>query len=232
MISEHDFLTQEECKRVRDILFGLKEHWINRTSNFLPFFSMGAASYLDVTTNDQTAYYEAASRSNPILERYFPSLYETLEEKLSDILQMPVGYAKSLALPGFHIFLADKIFENTIASTHFNMQFKPLKWDYKNIDFEHPISFSCPIALPEAPSGLNYWEITKEETTKLGQEEIEQLKSSKEMKFHSYSLGKLALHRGLILHQIAPYQNIKPTDEHITLQGHGIVCDGKMRIYW
>lgn len=232
MLSEHDFLTKEECTKTRDILFGLKQYWVNRASNFLPFYSMGAASYLDATPNDASHYYEAVSRYNPILESYFPSLYENLIEKLTEILDMPVSYDPRLALPGFHIFLANKMFEKPLASTHFDLQFEPLKWDYDEVDLEHPISFTCPIALPESPSGLNYWEITQKDSKGLSRSEIEKLKNSKEMHFFPYSLGKLVLHKGLILHQIAPCQEVKPTDERITLQGHGLFCDGKMRIYW
>lgn len=232
MLSEHDFLGPEECKRTRDIIFGLKEHWVNRAENFFPFFTLGAASYLDSKLNEPSSYFEASSRYNPILKSYFPSLYETLIEKLTEIFQFPVVYEPSLALPGFHIFLANKFFEKPIASTHFDLQFKSLKWEYKTIDYEYPISFTCAISLPQSPAGLNYWDISDKDVVGMNSNEIEKLKMSKEKRFYPYSIGKLVLHRGLILHQIAPCQEVKPTDERITLQGHGLLCDGKMRLYW
>jgi len=35
-----------------------------------------------------------------------------------------------------------------------------------------------------------------------------------------------------MLHQIAPAKDMKPNDERITLQGHGLICDGILRVYW
>lgn len=232
MISEYDFLTENECEHTRDTVMNLKEYWINRANNLFPFYTLGAASYLDTNKEDSSSYYQSVSRYNPILENHFSSIYEKLREKLSEIFHMPIIYDTSQALPGFHIFLANKFFENTIASTHFDLQFKPLKWDYQQIDYENPISFTCPVALPYSPAGIYYWNITKKDAKGLSHGELEKLKNSKEKLFFPYSKGKLVLHRGLILHQIAPCKEIKPTDERITLQGHGLVCDGKMRIYW
>lgn len=233
MLSTHDFLTHEECVNTRNIVHALREHWVNRASGFLPFYTLGAASYLDAEEDDTIPYYQAVEKYNPILENHFPHLYESLIDTLENVLEMPVSYAKGQSLPGFHIFLSNKAFEGSIASTHFDLQFKPLKWEYKEVDFDHPISFTCPIALPgSSSSGINYWQITNGEAKNLSPEELEKLKSSRNQLFFPYSLGQLILHRGLVLHQIAPSKDLKPEDERITLQGHGLVCDGIMRLYW
>lgn len=159
-------------------------------------------------------------------------MYERLIKRLTDIFQMPVCFADEYALPGFHIFLAHKAFKMAIATPHFDIQFKLLKWNYKNVDAEHPISFTCPVALPQSKAGMLFWPITYDEYEKLSPDNIEKLRTSRGIKFFGYHLGKLALHRGLLLHQIAPAKRIHPGDERITLQGHGIVCDGIMRLYW
>lgn len=232
MLSQHDFLSSEECQRARDIIYSLKEHWVNRAAGFLPFYTLGAASYLDITDNDDNLYLQKAALINPILKRHFPLLYERLIEVLSEILKMPVRYTEDLSVPGFHIFLANKSFEKPIAATHFDFQFKSIKWNYDHVDYEHPISFTCALTLPHAGSGLNYWEITPEEAKNLSHADLEKLKNSKETHFWPYSLGALVLHQGLILHQIAPSKDLQPGDERITLQGHGLICDGVMRLYW
>lgn len=180
---------------------------------------------------DPTRYLQEADRLNPILKSNFPLLYEKLTETLSSILKMKVSFANGFGMPGFHIFLAAKMFENPIAPVHFDMNYLPLKWDYEEVDFEHPISFTCPIKLPSSPAGLNYWDIGAEYKD-LPRNELEKLKETKEQHFFPYHLGKLVLHRGLILHQIAPTKDMKPDDERLTLQGHGLVCDGIMRLYW
>ena len=47
-----------------------------------------------------------------------------------------------------------------------------------------------------------------------------------------YTVGKLFYHVGHILHQIIPGYNLQPGDRRITLQGHGIKCDGIWKIYF
>lgn len=162
MLSEHDYLSEEECKTACTIVRSLRNHWVNRAASVLPFFTLGAASYLDADAADQTPYLQAAGRDNLILKANFPLIYEKLTETLSGILKVPVTYDSKFALPSFHIFLAAKCFENPIASVHFDLQYEKLKWDYKQIDFEHPISFTCPIVLPHSEGGLNYWDIGAE----------------------------------------------------------------------
>lgn len=232
MFSEHDFLTPEECARTREIIWGLKSHWINRGHLMLPIFTLGTASYLDATEEDKSHYLQLAEKYNPILMSNFPGLYEKLIETLTNILGMPVAFEKTFGLPGFHLFLSCKCFESPIARIHFDRQYRLLKWeDYEEIDFDHPISFTCPVTVPSSPIGLNYWDIG-DEFQDFSRGELEKLRESKEMHFIPYHLGKLFLHRGLTLHQVAPMIDIQETDERFTLQGHGLICDGIMRIYW
>lgn len=232
MLSIHNFLTIEECKGTRDIIYGLRESWTNRGLGFLPIFTLGTASYLDASQEDDTLYRQKAKIINPILASNFSYLYKHLIEVLTKLLNMPVSYTEELAYPGFHIFLASKLFEKPVASTHFDLQFKSIKWNYDTVDFDHPISFTCPIAIPTSGSGLNYWEITTKANSNLPLADIEEMKSTKEVFYLPYTLGKLVLHQGLTLHQIAPSTELLPDDERITLQGHGLICDGVMRLYW
>lgn len=232
MLSQHDFLSPEECKIIRDKILDLRDHWTNRGGGALPIYTLGTASYLDASRNDDSAYREKAKTTNPILRNNFQFLYQRLYNVLSNIFKMPVTFAEDLAYPGFHIFLASKMFEQPVASTHFDLQFRSIKWNHRNIDFDHPISFTCPVAIPKFGSGLNYWDINGKEHEKSSHQELEALKASKKTLFLPYNLGKLVLHHGLILHQIAPSKEIAPDDERITLQGHGLICDGVMQLYW
>jgi|TARA_S200000501_G_C20697062_1_gene687828 hypothetical protein len=47
-----------------------------------------------------------------------------------------------------------------------------------------------------------------------------------------YEVGKLFYHTGHILHQIIPGYNLDGSDRRITLQGHGVKCDGIWKIYF
>jgi hypothetical protein len=232
MLATHEFLSPEECAHISAIVMGLKEFWVNRTSGLLPFYTLGAASYLDHSPTNEEAYAQAVQRYNPILESHFPKLYEQLLERFAEILKIPVVYAEGMALPGFHIFLSSIAFQYPMGSIHFDLQYQKFKWGYEKVDKEHPISFTCPIAMPESGSGLNYWKISPKEGAHLSALELEKLKQKHEQFYFPYKLGTLVLHETQFLHQIAPSKNLQPDDCRITLQGHGLVCDDIMRLYW
>lgn len=233
LLTEHLFYTAHECGLIREQVLSLDMEWINRGGGFLPIYTLGTASYLDASKEDDNIYRNKAKQTNPILLSHFAALYQRLCALLTDILHVPVALDEALAYPGFHIFLGNKKFEKPLASCHFDLQFQSIKWsEYHDIDFEHPISFTCPFAMPKMGSGLNYWDIEKQKYLNASPAEIHTLKDSKETLFFPYTLGSLVLHQGLILHQIAPSTDLSLEDERITLQGHGLLCDGIMRIYW
>ena len=47
-----------------------------------------------------------------------------------------------------------------------------------------------------------------------------------------YTIGKLMYHTGHVLHQIIPGYKLQDGDRRMTLQGHGIKCDGIWRLYF
>ena len=61
---------------------------------------------------------------------------------------------------------------------------------------------------------------------------VEEIAQSRTRTFHPYTPGVLMLHSGHTLHQIAAVDQAYPDDERITLQGHGLYCDGAWTIYW
>jgi hypothetical protein len=61
---------------------------------------------------------------------------------------------------------------------------------------------------------------------------VEEIAQSRTRTFHPYTPGVLMLHSGHTLHQIAAVDQVYPDDERITLQGHGLYCDGAWTIYW
>lgn len=232
MLKQYDFLSPEECTRMCEIVLGLKEFWVERRLGFLPFYTLGAASYLDCTEQSDEAYFQAAEKYNSILSGHFPLLYEHLTERLSEILGQPAAYAEGMGMPGFQIFLSSKAFEYPMASTHFDLQYQKFKRRYDQVDLEHPISFTCLIGAPKSGSGIYYWNITREEAQNLSNAELEALKAEREKIYFPYKLGALVVHHSIFLHQIAPSKDSQTEDYRITLQGHGLLCDQVMRLYW
>ena len=234
MIVNIDVLTIAECQVVRDTVQRMGTSWVRRSD--LPFFTLGAASYMDAARN-KADYYQNASIYNPLLRDSLSWVYERLTSCLEDYLKAPVTLHSSQALPGFHIFLADPGFHQLRASIHRDLQYALLNWEYPDeTDFQHPISFTLAIAVPHFGAGLYLWNLCHEEMLGLSQPEIEQLIRSRSRHYHTYELGKLAIHSGHQVHQMGPAiakeQSLRLEDERITLQGHGLLCQGTWQLYW
>lgn len=250
MITNVDLLTEPECLEVRSVIYDLKDSWIQRHP-VVPFYTLGASNYFDIAYNPRPNYYSMAKRYNAILHERLEWLYERLANTLEQQLGAPVGYRETLAMPGFHIFLAHKAFENPIELTHqewFRSRYDPeivanpihcdtphmvVNWGVKEgIDFSNPISFTIAIALPKTGGGMYVWDLHLKETIGLSQTDLLDRIHSSTKRLHSYKVGKLALHSGLMYHQVAPMQNMQMDEERITLQGHGLMCQGIWQLYW
>lgn len=230
-LADIDLLTESECLAVRSVVHKLRKFWTQRHPA-LPFYTLGTASYMDAV-QDKQDYYSKAKYYNPILRAHLGWLYNKLSVTLAKILKAPVCYQDVLALPGFHIFLSHKAFEQPIASIHRDLQYELLKWKSpEKIDFSQTISFTLAIALPKFGGGLYLWDLHHDEFPNLTQPDIKRLIGERKKSFHAYKLGKLALHSGHLVHQIAPAQNVQPEDERITIQGHGFPCEGVWQFYW
>jgi len=239
MITSIQALTEEKCVELYSVVCRLKEFWIPRGQPPTFFFTLGTASYLDITSSTRTnaAYYEKSQQYNQILMRHFGWLYECISTVLAHHLGATTSYKENCALPGFHIFLPPAICTKPTASIHFDLQYQSLNWqDSDNPDFTRLISFTLPISLPKSGGGLNIWDVAYEEFLKAHQrglgvraEEIQRLKTKM---FCPYTIGNLVLHSGLWLHQIAPVAGVLATDRRITLQGHGVWCGNQWKLYW
>ncbi|MBD2078601.1 hypothetical protein [Leptolyngbya sp. FACHB-17] len=220
-------LSESECQTIRSVIYELKQDWTRRNP-FLPSYTLGAASYLDAAENEQ--YLQSAQRSNPLLSSRFAGLYQRLGTVLAQHLGAPINYNHSFALPGFHIYLSCVLFEFPIASIHIDLQYQQLQWDAEDTDFTNPISFTLPISLPQSGGGLNVWNVEQSEMPDSAS--LQQLIQSREQRFYPYEIGSLVVHSGSTLHQAAPGSNLKPDDDRITLQGHGLFSRGCWQLYW
>lgn len=249
-ISEIESLDNAECLKVRKTLDELRPHWIQRHPK-APFYTLGASNYFDIAYNPLLPYYRFAAQFNPILREHLGWLYDRVAERLSAHFGEPVAYRDSLALPGFHILLSDKSFETAKDLTHlewFKAKGKAdivanaihcdtahmvVNWgSSEGIDFANPISITLSIALPASGAGLNYWDYGLERTKGMSQAELRELLLASDRHYHPYRAGSMVVHSGLRYHQMAPMKELLPTDERITLQGHGLRCDGTWQLFW
>lgn len=232
IINDLDLLTVAECLDIRSSIYKLQDAWIQRHPS-LPFYTLGIASYLDASQNNQEDYYDRSRQSNPLLQKHFGWLYDRLANALSKQLQAAVSYAENLALPGFHIFQADRQFEQPIAAIHTDVNHQLFTWHSDEpIDFDRSLSFTLAIALPKLGGGLNIWDLSHNEIVERPPTEVKGLIESRSKSFHPYKIGSLVLHSGNIVHQIAAGKNLQVDDERITLQGHSLYCQGSWQLYW
>lgn len=232
MLTLNECLSEEESKKVLDIVHSLENQWEPRMGKEVPFYTLGAATYFDAAEHGKAFYKKKAEKTNPLLLENFSFLYNRLQEVLEKITGKKVLYEKQLALPGFHIFQYYELFKKPLASIHFDLQFLHFDWNYKKVDYDHPLSFTLPISLPRCGGGLNYWELYYNDCKELPDWEMEKLKKNTKMQYLPYQVGKILVHEGFLLHQIAPTKEMQPNDERITLQGHGLICDDILRVYW
>lgn len=220
----------QSCQKFVDSIHSLRINWTPRGGADIPFFTLGAASYLD--GRDYKQYLKLAQQMNPILLACFRDLYLLLAKAIEKETNETVKFEERIALPGFHIFQYHPFFETQSGAVHFDLQYKEIPWEYKTIDYDHPFSFTLPLSLPEAGGGLNFWDLEYDLLKNKSHQEIEQIRHQTTKQFLPYKVGHLVIQKGLFLHQIAPSNTLKHHDERITLQGHGLICDGVLRLYW
>ena len=223
-------LTANECTAILDKVHTLETLWIRRAEP--PFFSLGAASYLDAQSGEDD-YYALARRFNGILRDNFCWLYDRVASGLEKHLNACACYAPRFALPGFHIFQAAAAFADSTGCLHCDLQYQKLDWtDYATPDFSDPLSFTLAIALPNAGGGLQVWNIEHGEIIGKSLEEMRAVFKSRECRYESYRVGEMIVHSGHTVHQIAPMASMVASDERVTLQGHGIKSGGVWYLYW
>lgn len=225
-----EVLDAAACARVRASIDALRRWWVVRSFT-MPFYTLGAAAYLDAR-GSRLAYYQMARCYNPILRDNFSWLYACTANRLAEALEEPVRLTKRQALPGFHIYLYNKVFEAPIASRHCDSQYTLLDWcEGPCVDLDHPLSFTLAITIPHNGGGLFHWDITAEDVAGDGRR-IEALLSTRCRSYQPYRPGALILHSGRQLHQAAPGVDLSVEDRRVTLQGHAVHSTDGWELYW
>ncbi|CAE8582779.1 unnamed protein product [Polarella glacialis] len=241
-----DMFTQQEMSNVTALVHELSKHWQHRPNlaGPLPFFTLGAASYLDHVLE---MYAPNAIRVNTRLMARLPWFYErlraALEQELGEKAEFhspyPEDWPEGRALPGFHLFLSNSVYEMPVARVHYDGQYKSLPFP-EGCEFEQTISFTLPVDLPRAPEGAAQpglytfhipeparADLVEGETVKRFEGEYqdeyrEVQRGSFHRVHHPYKVGTMVIHAGYMVHQISPSRWASGNDARITLQGHGV----------
>lgn len=222
IIEEVAVLSKPEAKHVRDKVRDLQPLWDEER------YRLGAGiSYY----YPRVLYYATAKQTNPILRKHFSEMYDKLLAAFSSHFQIESVFRDDLALPGFNIYCGPQDFSRIQYNVHIDLQFLELNWEPEgSADFNATMSFTLPIASPANGCGLNIWPVTH---GSIAEEELEQSELLKEVAaiYQNYDVGVATIHDGKHYHQMTVAEGWLPSDERITLQGHGLIQDGKLVIY-
>ena len=220
----------ERCAEWSQRVLALREHWHQRHW-CAPFFTLGAAAYLDGP--EPGLYEDRRKNGNPLLRKHFDDLLEVVRERLEQALSAPCAFAERFALPGFHIYLGSPVFADS-GRIHWDNQFRHLDWSpWQEVDREHPLSFTIALRLPRCGGGLKSWQVPGSACAGRPAAEIRALLAAAPSTTQTYALGGGMLHDGLDIHQaVLMDEDADSEDARITLQGHGMRCDGTWILYW
>ena len=234
MIGRIALLNPDQCSRVLGQVQKLRAAWTQRVPG-LPFYTLGAASYLDTAAAARGRYRKKAAAENPLLEREFGWLYDLLLRALEEHLQSKVAFEPDAARPGFHIFLSHESFRRPLGTVHFDLQFAGIEWpEDRELDRSQPVSYTLAIRLPRSGAGLRVWNFTKAEYDAMDPKpDLQSIGGEDSLEYVAYREGEMVCHSGMLLHQIAPAEaDLQPDDMRVTLQGHALPGRDGYWLYW
>lgn len=206
------------------------------------------------------SYYDKVKRTtNPILDKNFRWIYDKIvnliEKEYGE--KAVIDEEANLGYPGFHIYYPIEGCESIIDSPpHVDLQWSfhlnDLKSLFKDVSEETFMTFTLAIEIPSTGAGLYYWDCPEEiindyfacrdfyrdviikakkflekSTDRKGYESL--LKP----KFLDYKEGEMTLFKGFPLHQTGLFnEGWTKDDRRITMQGHGVRCNGVWRIFF
>lgn len=194
----------------------------------IPVFSLGISGFLAHTPE---AYLATATKMKPVLQAVLGDLYERVRQVLELRLGAPVVDHPSGAFPGFNLLGGHEYFMTPFASAHFDVQFNNLDWPAQ-VDTDALVSFTLPVALPEAGGSIDIWPLRQADLAGLDGADAARAVDATPMVSLPHRVGHMVVHDGDILHRIAPAPAITPTDRRYTLQGHIARCGSVNYWYW
>jgi hypothetical protein len=252
MLKFDKILTEDQSKLYSSKVSDCKDLFNTYADN--KFSILGAASY----ANNLEEYNLIKNKINPVIKNNFLDLLNIIKDYIEQGVNEPCYFDENLSYPGFHTFYADhKDSLLPLTSLHIDTPYQLHKdyllKKYNHVDFDFPITFTLCLKLPKSGAGLYYWD--KDNWDKQTEEQSyefysdiyekyavlfktntptrEDYEKFIEPKILSYEIGSIVLFKGNLLHQIAPFYSPIYSDElRITMQGHGIKCDGKWLLYF
>ena len=233
LVQSFELFDLETCAAITQQVHKLRAHWVHRHPS-APFYTLGAAAYLDGDKQGAKHYQSEIKRTRGIMAAHFGTLYETLLQVLRTALGAECEYHLNYGLPGFHIYQAHPLFEQRMGTVHVDGQFADTGGlGLIDVDLQRQYSMTLALRLPQSGGGLKVWPVNGVALRGADSARLSTVSESKpKAVHHAYKVGTMALHSGALIHQIAPMQQQQPGDERLTLQAHTVWADGRWLVYW
>jgi len=198
-----------------DRLWEMRDSWCRRGN---AFYTLGAATYLDVCGGDGSLerYEVIHDNSNLLLLSRFGDMLEEVRRAINQITGQCCRLTDRFALPGFHIFLAGSLHQRFRDNLHLDLQYTYLPFEADL--FTPTLTFTLPLALPSGGAGIEFCRRSGKDPRGI-------------LRVEPYVPGEILLHSGRALHRRA-YFPASDRCIRITLQGHGLLVDGCWILYW
>jgi len=250
LLTDRPLLDGAQCDSAVASLDDLRERWVQRHES-APFYTVGASNYFDLAGRGRAAPYDALARAtNPLLHERLGWLYRRVAHDVGDALGTRCEFPPHLALPGFHVFLADERFaapravmhadwfverwdrEQVVTPIHWDTPHRVVDWKGMDVDLDRQVSFTLSLEQPAGGAGMYVWDVHGEDTAHLPAREVRAMLDARAPVLHPYRRGWLTLHSGSFYHQAAPMPSMRPGERRITLQGHGVWCGERLQLFW
>jgi hypothetical protein len=222
-VYEREMLSEDEVHAATAAITSLQTRWSLKGG---ALYTLGEPIYQN--TRNMNAYYRSALEMNPTLWNEFGWVYKRMRGVLQGFLGEEVRFARTLALPGFHIFVFSNSGEFPGGSTHFDLPYQRIDWPVgANVANDVTPSFVLTLDLPTAQAGIEFWNDYYKDgnTSPATYKEIPEV-------FVPYTLGKMTIFDGHRRHRISRISNVRLGERRITCQGHCIRVDGNWIAYW
>lgn len=222
-----ELLTPAECAQVCDRIDGLAHEWI-RHHDEVPLHTLGISGFL---VHSAEEYDVRAAEKNAVLRAHFADLYARVRSTIERHVGARVEDHPTGALPGFNVFGSHPFFGEPYASAHFDVQYRNLRWP-EGLDDTDVVSFTLPFALPVAGGGIDVWDLRASDLDDLDRELQPDRVAAARHEYLAHRIGTIVIHRGDILHRIAPTRKVEPGDRRYTLQGHAVRVGVRYVWFW
>ena len=258
-VSSLAILSPRAAEQVVAQILSLGEHWVCPNDDY--YFTIGAFSAREFFDKNgpipadrhdvYERYHGIRALLNPIFSTHFADMYEGVRGALETALGAKVAYApEHIGLPGFQILGPNpqqKLLPEAVAKQleqlegwsafHIDTPYLPHTafWErFQEADFNNGLTFTLSLQLPKAGSGLDVWKNPGDVSAAKAFNGIPTLEHQKlitDYEFVPYQTGCLTYFTGHMVHRVAGRHRLLCDDRRITLQGHGVKCDGVWYLY-